>query len=200
MGYNSHWEGSLTTSKKIPRELVEIINGMDLDVRVVTGTPEDTDSDGDAGDIVPACRDMPGSNLSADVCRVQKILAENKTGITVSGEITRAGDAANDFEKIEAVRGRVYVRVGEIRYGPRTRVSLDRWSVRVKRQYRRWPGKWKTCGWVTMTGCTTGVMWSQSDTAPRAAARFESENDALSAANAHTDRTHMCEVVRTEAL
>lgn len=39
-----------------------------------------------------------------------------------------------------------------------------------------------------------------SDTPPWTAARFESENEACIAARNHTDKTHRCEVVKTEAL
>ena len=99
MGYNSHWEGALTPSKKIPDNLVEIINRMGLDVCVVTGTYEDMDSDGDVGDVVPACREMEGSNLAEDICRVQKLLDEHKTKIKLSGEINRTGDSTGDIEQ-----------------------------------------------------------------------------------------------------
>lgn len=202
MGYNSHWEGSLTPSKTIPDELVEIINGMDLDVCVVKGTHEDNDSDGDVGDVVPFCREMAGSNLADDICRVQKLLNEQKTKITLSGEITRSGASTGDLEQFKVVRGVVYRRPGEIVYGKRILVTLDRWAVRVTRQFKRWPGKWKTCGWVIADGCPvqTAVAWSRSDTPPWTAARFESENEARIAAHSHTDKTHRCEVVKTEAL
>ena len=202
MGYNSHWEGALTPSKTIPGELVEIINGMDLDVCVVTGTQEDNDSDGDVGDVVPACREMTGANLAEDICRVQKLLNEKKTKITLSGEITRSGASTGDLEQFKVIRGVVYRRPGEIVYGKFIPVTLDRWAVRVTTQFKRWPGTWKTCGWVITEGCPvrTAVAWSRSDTPPLTAARFESENEARIAAHNHTDKTHRCKVVKTEAL
>ena len=202
MGYNSHWEGALTPSKKIPDNLVEIINRMCLDVCVVTGTYEDMDSDGDVGDVVPACREMEGSNLAEDICRVQKLLDEHKTKIKLSGEINRTGDSTGDIEQFKVVRGVVYRRQGEIVDGKRIPVTLDRWAVRVKRQFKSHPGEWKTCGWVVTGGCQvrTAVAWSQSDTPPWVTARFESEDEAIIAAQKHTDKTHRCEVVKTEAL
>lgn len=202
MGYSSHWEGALTPSNEIPGELVEIINGMALDVSVVKGNEEDMDSDGDVGDVVPVCREMPGSSLKGDICRVQRLLTKEKTGITLSGEITRAGESTGDFEQIEVVRGNVYSRPGEVVYGRRIPVTLDRWAVRVETTFKRWPGKWKTCGWVVHTGCpvTTAVAWSRSDTPPWTAARFTDKREARLAANRHKDKTHRCEVVKTEAL
>lgn len=201
MGYNSRWEGSLTPSKKIPGELVEDINAMDLDVCVVKGNGEDMDSDGEVGDVVPTCREMKGANLAEDICRVQRLLTEEKTGITLSGTITRYGESTWDLEQIEVVKGKVYSRPGEVVYGKRMPVTLDRWAVRVTTQFKRWPGKWKTCGWVIHTGCpvTTSVAWSRSDTPPGTAARFTSEFDASVAAGRHTDKTHKCVVVKTEA-
>lgn len=200
MGYNSLWEGSLTPSKPIPEDLVKRINEMDLDCRVVREGISESGCGGDAGDVVPSCRDMPGSNFAEDVCRVQKLLDPHK--ITLSGEIFRTGDDSCDFEQFKVVRGVVYRRPGEVVYGKRTLVTLDRWAVRVTTKFKRWPGKWKTCGWVIRTGCpvTTAVEWSRSDTPPWTAARFESENEARIAAHNHTDKTHRCEVVKTEAL
>lgn len=200
MGYNSRFEGSLTPSKPIPAELVELINGKDLDVRVLQGN--DAYFDGDAGDVVPWAHVMHGYDIKEDVLRVQRLLDERKTGITLSGEILREGDESGDFEKIEVVKGKVYARGGEVVYGKRQKVTLDRWAVRVLTKFRRWPKEWKTCGWVVRTGCPakSGVMWSRSDDVPREAARLASESEARIAAHTHTDKTHRCEVVKTEAL
>lgn len=202
MGYNSKFEGSLTPSKPIPAELVEIINGMDLDVRVLKGDGEDAYCDGDAGDVAPWSSDMHGYDIKEDILRIQRLLDERKTGITLSGEILREGDDSGDFEKIEVVKGKVYARGGEIVYGKCQEVTLDRWAVKVLTKFKRWPKEWKTCGWVVMTGCPakSEVTWSRSDDVPRVAERFMTENDAWIAAHNHTDKTHRCEVVKTEVL
>ena len=202
MGYNSRFEGTLTPSKPIPSELVEIINGMDLDVRVITGGVTAAYCDGDYGDIAPWSSNMHGYYLKEDISRVQRLLDEQKTGITLSGEILREGDASGDFEKIEVVKGKVYTRAGEVVYGKRQKVTLDRWAVRVLTRFKRWPKEWKTCGWVVTAGCLeqSSVAWSRSDEVPHVAERFASENDARTAARAHTDKTHRCEVVKTEVL
>lgn len=200
MGYNSKFEGSLTPSKPIPDELVEIINRKDLDVRV--RQENDAYFDGDVGDVVPWSHEMHCYDIKEDILRVQRFLDERKTGITLSGEILREGDESGDFEKIEVVKGRVYSRGGEIVYGKRQKVTLDRWAVRVLTKFKRWPKAWKTCGWIVMTVCPAkyGVTWSRSDEVPRVAERFLSENDARIAARDHTDKTHRCEVVKTEVL
>ena len=202
MGYNSRFEGSLTPSKPIPGELVAIINGTDLDVRVLTGGVEDPYCDGAAGDVAPWSSDMHGYDIKEDILRVQRFLDEQKTGITLSGEIFREGDDAGDLEKIEVVRGKVYTRGGKVIYGKRQKVTLDRWAVRVLTRFKRWPKEWKACGWVVMTGCPakSGVAWSRADAVPRVAERFTSENDARVAARTHTDKTHRCEIVKTEVL
>lgn len=205
MGYNSRFDGSLTPSKPIPDELVELINGMDLDVRVRTENVDAFCVNGCNGDVVPWSYEMHGYNIEEDILRVQRILDERKTGITLSGEILREGDESGDFEKIEVVKGRVYSRAGEVVYGKRRKVTLCRWAVKVltrfKSRTKKW--KWKTCGWVISTldsPSGTGVTWSTSDEIPRVAARFNSEKDAWIAANTHTDKTHKCEVVKTEVL
>lgn len=198
MGYNSRFEGSLTPSKPIPDELVERINLMDLDVRVVVTASDD--SCGEPGDVAPWASEMHGYALPEDILRVQRLLTEQKTGITLSGSIYREGDSSGDFEKIEVVRGRVYSRVGEVVYGRRQKVSLDRWAVKVLRKTKS--GGWQTCGWVTSGGCSSrpAVAWSTSGEVSRAAALFTSEDDAYVVAHARTDKRHKCEVVKTEAL
>lgn len=201
MGYNSRFEGSLTPSKPIPAELVEIINGLDLDVRVRQGN--EAYFDGDGGDIIPWSHTMHGYGIKEGILRVQRLLDERKTGITLSGEILREGDDSGDLEKIEVVKGKVYTRGGEVVYGKRRKVTLDRWAVKVLRQFPRWPGKWRTCGWVISdldSHKGTAVAWSQDDDVPRVAERFESENAANMAAHNHTDKKHRCKVVKTEAL
>lgn len=200
MGYNRQWEGALTPSKPIPDDLADKINGMSLDVNVVRGNYTDGDSDGAVGDVVPSFRIMTGSSVAEDILRVQRLLTPLK--IKLSGEITWSGDSGDDFGKLEVVRGKVYVRRGEITYGKRTPVSLERWAVRVLTRFKRWPKVWKTCGWVVTSdrGGETSVAWSQSDTPIYAAARFASEDDAWVAAHNHTYGKHKCEVVKTEVL
>ena len=195
MGYNPQWEGALHPSRPIPQETVALINSCNYDVCVAS--EESECNDGEVGDIVPACRNMPGRCLAEDILRVQKILEPHK--IKLSGEILWTGDAHADYGKIEVRRGKVQIRYGVISYGRPKPVNLDRWSVKVKRHTK--DGKWKTCGWVVSAGFNAGtaVAWCCDDTPPMAAYQFDHEDEAYVAANAHTDKTHRCEVVKVEA-
>lgn len=195
MGHDSQWEGSLHPSRPIPQEAIALINACNYDVCVAS--EESECNDGEVGDIVPSHRNMPGQCLAEDILRVQKLLDPYK--IKLSGDIYWTGEAHDDYGKIEVRRGKAQIRYGVISYGRPKPVTLDRWSVRVKRKTR--DGKWRTCGWVISAGFNAGtaVTWCCDDAPSRAAYQFDHKEEAYVAANAHTDKTHKCEVVKVEA-
>lgn len=195
MGYNSQWEGALHPSRTIPRETIELINACNYDVCVASEGSEC--NDGEVGDVVPTFRNMPGRDLAEDILRVQKLLDPCK--IKLSGDIYWTGEAHDDYGKIEVKNGKAQIRYGVIAYGRSKPVSLDRWSVKVKRKTR--DGKWKTCGWVISSGINhgTAVTWCEDEAPSRVAFQFYSEDEAYVAAHAHTDKKHKCEVVKVEA-
>ena len=130
MGYDSTFSGSLSPNKPIPKELIDRINDM-CDLRVVTSY-DDGDCDGEIGDVVPDRRNMHGYDIVKDTFRVQRLLSTS--GIKLSGEIYRSGEDDDDFEKIEVVNGKVYVRTGEVVYGKREPVTakdVTRYAIRV---------------------------------------------------------------------
>ena len=144
MGYDSTFSGSMRPSKPIPPELAERINDR-CDLRVMEHGDEDCD--GDIGDIVPVMRIMHGYNLATDVFRVQRLLRPH--GITLTGEIFRAGEAGGDFEKVEAVKGRIYVRGGEVVYGKRKLVSIrDVAYYAIRIMLKSETGKTAMLGWL----------------------------------------------------
>ena len=117
MGYNSDFNGSYHPSKKIPLEVVERINGMDLDLKVALPTQ----SFYDEGDIVPWSSEMHGYNFAEDLVKIVNIL--KPLGIKLSGEVYRTGEESGDYELIEARGGRVYTRSGRVVYGKRKEVK-----------------------------------------------------------------------------
>lgn len=132
MGYDSTFSGSLSPSKPIPQELVDRINDM-CDLRVLTSlNDEAADCGGEVGDVVPDSCNMHGYDIVKDTFRVQRLLSTR--GIRLSGEIYRSGEDDDDFEKIEVVNGRVYVRTGEVVYGKRVPVTakdVTRYAIRI---------------------------------------------------------------------
>lgn len=150
MGYNSTFSGSLSPSKPIPQELVDRINGM-CDLRVLASLSDDAaDCGGEVGDVVPDSCNMHGYDIVKDTFRVQRLLSTR--GIRLSGEIYRSGEDDDDFEKIEVVNGRVYVRTGEVVYGKRVPVTakdVTRYAIRVVAPSGRavgWLGPAGLCG------------------------------------------------------
>jgi len=147
MGYNSEFSGEFTPSKPIPDDLVERINGAGLDLRVAI---EDDDSY-EAGNVVPAAFEMHGYDFVKDLVKVQRLLWQH--GIALSGEVDRKGECNDDFERIEARRGRIYSRRGKVVYGKREESGLEAvtyYSVRVFRVKKTAKGERRRfVGWAS---------------------------------------------------
>lgn len=156
MGYNSTFVGEFVPNKKIPEHLVDRINEACLDVRVSTKDEDLCDE----GHVVPAGYEMHGYDFVEDLVKVQRLLSQH--GITLSGEVERKGDSGDDFEKIEARRGRIYRRAGRVVYGKREERGLEavtHYSVRVFRVTKTAKGeKCRFVGWASQVrfGKNTG--------------------------------------------
>lgn len=156
MGYNSTFIGEYKPSKKIPEDVVARINEASLDVRVST---EDEDLC-EAGNVAPWSYEMHGYDFARDLVKVQRLLLRH--GITLSGEVERRGDSGDDFERIEARKGRIYQRAGRVVYGKREergRESVTYYSVRVFRVTKTARGeKRRFVGWASQVrfGKNTG--------------------------------------------
>ena len=151
MGYDSTFSGSMRPSKPIPPELVARINDK-CDLRVMMHVTDDCD--GEIGDIVPDARTMHGYDLVKDVFRVQQLLKPH--GITLTGEIFRAGESDGDFEKVEAVKGRIYVRSGEITYGKRRPVTAEDVTSYAVRVMKRRKKSQEIVGWLAYKSLLDG--------------------------------------------
>lgn len=156
MGYNSTFIGEYEPSKKIPEDVVAKINEASLDVRVSTADEDLCE----AGNVVPWSYEMHGYDFVKDLVKVQRLLL--KHGITLSGEVERRGESGDDFEKIEARRGRIYRRGGKVVYGKKEERGLEavtHYSVRVFRVTKTAKGeKCRFVGWASQTrfGKNTG--------------------------------------------
>lgn len=198
MGYDSTFSGSLHPKKKIPDDLVKIINGWQRDVCVQM--PEDEDADGEPGDIIPSSRDMHGYNIAEDVFRVTRFLKEH--GISLSGEIFRVGENADDYERISVKSGRVYTAAGEIVYSGKREITAENITHHAVRLINRETKKFY--GWLThdaLKKTYKTVRCNKShDTLPPPlhAAWFESREDAVSAAGHAATETIACEIVDWE--
>lgn len=166
MGYNSTFSGSLHPNKPIPDELIQKINDRDLDLVVAV----DTCNQGEVGDIVPWSATMHGYYIAEDAVRIQKML--DPYGIKLSGSIDRAGEEPDDFERIEAVKGVIYSRIGEVRFGKRVPVSADAWTVEVVTT-----GKTpKRVGWLCLPNSSEKKWFDTEEEACVAARAFKKKN------------------------
>lgn len=156
MGYNSTFIGEYEPSRKIPEDVVARINGADLDVRVSTADEDLCE----AGNVVPAASEMHGYDFVQDLVKVQRLLSQHD--IALSGEVERRGDSGDDFEKIEARRGRIYRRAGRVVYGKREEhgtEAVTHYSVRVFRVAKTAKGERRRfVGWASQVrfGKNTG--------------------------------------------
>lgn len=166
MGYNSTFSGSLHPNKPIPDELIQKINDRDLDLVVAVEACDQ----GEVGDVVPWSEEMHGYDIAEDAARIQKML--DPYGIKLSGSIDRTGEAPDDFERIEAVRGAIYSRIGEVRFGKRVPVSADAWTVEVVTA-----GKTpKHVGWLCSPKSSEKQWFDTEDEACVAARAFKKKN------------------------
>ena len=163
MGYDSTFSGSLRPSRPIPKKLARRINGA-CDLRVAD---KYDDCDCDIGDIIPAARTMHGYCITEDVFKVQRLLAGE--GIVLNGTIYRKGDDDEDFQMIEAVKGRIYTRAGEVVFGKRFPVTADSVTQYAIRAVKPASGKRnpEIVGWAARKYCTQDDMYTDTVVAPR---------------------------------
>ncbi len=203
MGFDSEFSGALHPSRPLPEGIVALIERSDADLMVMR---EDDDADGDVGDVVPASRCMHGYDIPHDVLKLQRAL--DRHGITLSGSIERIGDGGGCYELTEARDGKVYVRLGEIRYGRARRVrqaDIMRYAVEVHRDCGH--GERRLAGWLAPAPGTAGQKFCLRKKAegevvggrpPYDAAYFTSKDDAELAAGQFRLDGHACAVVGWE--